>query len=120
MAIGSGKAFPWWAWLFPLAGVTLVVAKSFGSAPVGWLVAVLVRPADPRSWQGLVGQIAVEALASAALMLGVSARMPLRCWLALAAWPLVRAAGWVAAWLPLPVTWGEGKAAWRSPMRKSR
>lgn len=87
---------------------------------LGWLVAVLVRPADPRSWQGLVGQIAVEALASAALMLGVSARMPLRCWLALAAWPLVRAAGWVAAWLPLPVTWGEGKAAWRSPMRKSR
>lgn len=87
---------------------------------LGWLVAALVRPADPRSWQGLAGQIAVEALASAALMLGVSARMPLRCWLAISAWPLVRAAGWVAAWLPLPVTWGEGTAAWRSPTRKPR
>ena len=40
MAIGSAKPFPWWSWLFPLAGVALIVAKSFGSAPIGWLVAV--------------------------------------------------------------------------------
>ena len=87
---------------------------------LGWLAAVLIRPADVRSWQGMIGQIAVEALASAVLMLGVGARMPFRCWLAIAAWPLVRAAGWVTAWLPLPVTWGEGKAVWRRPVRKSR
>ncbi len=87
---------------------------------LGWLAAVLIRPADPRSWQGLLGQITVEAFASAVLMLGVGARMPLRCWLTITAWPVVRALGWVAAWLPLPVTWGEGKAAWRSPMRKPR
>lgn len=87
---------------------------------LGWLMAVLVRPGDPRSWQGLVGQIAVEALASAALMLGVSARMPWRCWLAILAWPVVRALGWVTAWLPLPVTWGEGKAAWRRPVSRRR
>ena len=87
---------------------------------LGWFAAVLVRPGDAVSWQGLTGQIAVEALASAVLMLWVGARMPFRCWLAIAAWPLVRAAGWVTAWLPLPVTWGEGKAAWRRPVRKSR
>lgn len=85
---------------------------------LGWLAAVLVRPADPRSWQGLLGLIAGEAFASAVLMLGVGARMPLRCWLAIVAWPVVRAVGWVTAWLPLPVTWGEGKAAWRRPVRK--
>lgn len=87
---------------------------------LGWLTAVLIRPADPRSWQGLLGQIAMEALASAVLMLGVGAQMPLRCWLAIAAWPAVRALGWVTAWLPLPVMWGEGKAVWRRPVRKSR
>lgn len=85
---------------------------------LGWLAAVLIRPADPRSWQGLLGQIVGEAFASAVLMLGVGARMPLRCWLAIVAWPVVRAVGWVTAWLPLPVTWGEGKAAWRRQVRK--
>jgi ceramide glucosyltransferase len=87
---------------------------------LGWLAAVLVGPGDVRSWWGLGGQIAVEALASAALMLGIGTRMPLRCWLAILAWPVVRVLGWVTAWLPLPVTWGEGKAVWRRPVRKSR
>lgn len=87
---------------------------------LGWLAAVVVRPGDAVSWQGLTGQIAVEALASAVLMLGVGARMPLHCWLAILAWPVVRALGWVTAWLPLPVTWGEGKAAWRRPVRRTK
>jgi hypothetical protein len=87
---------------------------------LGWLAAVLVRPGDVRSWWGLGGQIAGEALASAVLMLGIGARMPLRCWLAILAWPVVRASGWVTAWLPLPVTWGEGNAVWRRPVRKER
>jgi ceramide glucosyltransferase len=87
---------------------------------LGWLAAVLVRPGDAVSWQGLTGQIAAEALASVVLMLGVGARMPLHCWLAILAWPVVRALGWVTAWLPLPVTWGEGKAAWRRPVRRNK
>jgi ceramide glucosyltransferase len=84
---------------------------------LGWAVRCTVAPTEVVGWLGLGFSACVEVFAAILVMRWLSVRMPARCWVALAVWPAVRAASWLAAWLPLPVVWGNPEDPWRTPVR---
>jgi hypothetical protein len=74
---------------------------------LGWFAAGLIFPNLATVWLGLLLQYGVEVLA--VLLLARRSRprsfpaaVPL---LALALWPALRTATWLASWLPIPVRW---------------
>ena len=84
---------------------------------IGWTLRCIVVPSDPLSWTGLSGQYLLEVLVAAALINRVGFRgTPAGAWVLLI-WPLVRVLVWLAAWLPIPVRWGEASEAWNQPRR---
>jgi len=84
---------------------------------IGWGLRCLAVPSDPGSWAGLLGQHLLEVLAAAILLNRVDFRGPAAGAWALLAWPILRVLVWLAAWLPIPVTWGEHTEAWSEPTR---
>ncbi|MBL9175923.1 MAG: hypothetical protein JNL10_20435 [Verrucomicrobiales bacterium] len=83
---------------------------------LGWAVLCGLQPADPRVWLGGMAQYAFEVLVAGVLMRQVGFRGPAMGGLAVIAWPAVRAGVWLAAWLPIPVTWGD-TGHWERPVR---
>lgn len=83
---------------------------------LGWTIVCGMRPTDPVAWVGLAGQYAFECVVAGILLQRVGFRGPALGWLAVLAWPAVRAGVWLAAWLPIPVTWGDTRP-WERPVR---
>ena len=81
---------------------------------LGWVTRCAMAPSDARAWIGLVGQYTFECGVAAALLNRVGFRGPPAGWLALLAWPASRTLVWLAAWLPIPVRWGDSQT-WERP-----
>lgn len=83
---------------------------------LGWAVVCGLRPTDPRVWMGGAAQYVFEVVVAGVLMQQVGFRGPALGTLAVLAWPAIRAGVWLAAWLPIPVTWGDTRP-WERPTR---
>lgn len=84
---------------------------------LGWLVRCVVTPGDRSGWIGLGLQYTADLIALTTLTALISPGLLRRGWGVLLLWPAVRVAGWLAAWIPLPVTWNDPSAPWRTPHR---
>jgi ceramide glucosyltransferase len=81
---------------------------------LGWLLAALIFPATAVIWIGLALQYVGETCAILALTRQAAGHLPRgKPLLALAAWPALRSAMWVASWLPIGVRWRDRH--WNGP-----
>jgi ceramide glucosyltransferase len=85
---------------------------------LGWVGGLATAPANRLLLVGLVGQWLGEILVGAVLCALVGCRFPPRTWMGLVCWPVIRAAAWLTAWLPLPVVWDRRGPAWFAPRWK--
>jgi hypothetical protein len=90
------------AWNQPLGSAARILILPL----LGWLIALVLHPADPRAWLGLLAWIALDAVFAASLCR--LAGCPFRGfnWLVAAAWSPGRVLVWLLCCLP-------GRVAWR-------
>jgi len=82
---------------------------------LGWAGLAVLAPTNPVAWLGLGLQWLLETTAVLLLCRAVRCRMSPGGWVALLAWPPIRALAWLAVWLPLPVTWRGAVRRWAKP-----
>lgn len=85
---------------------------------IGWLLFVLLHPTHLSGWIGLVSQWLFEAVVAGTILTEVGFQNPGRYARGIALWPLIRALGWLTAWLPVPVWWDRNP--WKKPTNQLR
>lgn len=93
-------------------------AQLFVLPSVGTLLSVLCYPVSPLPWLALAAGIALDCAAAAAVCRRLGSSLPLRHLPAVAVWSVLRAAVWMACWLPWPIVWRGQK--WWSPHPPTR
>ncbi len=89
-------------------------AAQLAIVPVlGWVLCLLFLPEKNMAWCGLAMTVLAESCWAMALMRRVGCRVPLRLWMLLPVWSVVRAGSWLACWLPWPVRWA-GRWWWKA------
>ena len=81
---------------------------------LGWLTAVVWRPADWGAWLGLGLTVLLEAFVAVRLCARVGCRVRGRDGVVLAGWSLLRAVTWLLCWLPWPVVFRSQRRIWWS------
>jgi ceramide glucosyltransferase len=84
---------------------------------VGWLIWAMMNPTSPGAWLGLLGVVALDAVAALSICRVLDCRIGLRRFYAVPLWSLTRGLSWVACWLPWPIVWRGRK--WWSPRQRA-
>ncbi len=86
---------------------------------VGWAGLLTLRPQNAVGWAGLGLQWFFEVCVAIVILRRLRCRIPMRAWLTVALWPVLRVTCWMAVWLPLPVIWRGTVRRWTRPRQQA-
>jgi ceramide glucosyltransferase len=78
---------------------------------LGWLIYLILHPAQPFAWGGFLGLIQLEVLFAVMICRKVGCRLRVRNLLMVELWSLWRVGVWIGCWFPWPVNW-RGQLWW--------